>query len=154
MDDRGLEGLPLQLLLTVVVLGLTLPVVFGIWTTSDRSSTLDRVRSSAETLALQIDRIYRSGYGNAQSMTVDFSSGSFTKVDRIEIGGPLNSTRSQTIRWTLSDGQRGELVIPSPAKARCNPCPGQVLVLSAGRTTIFLEANRTGAQLYVSLLVR
>ena len=79
-DTRGVEGLPLRLLITAAVLALTLPAVASALVTHDLHRTEERVRGEALRVLDGASRLALAGGGRIH-LTLDVRSGALTGVE-------------------------------------------------------------------------
>jgi hypothetical protein len=78
-DRRGVEGLPLRLLVTAAVLALTLPAVASGLLVHDLHRTDDRIRGELARVLTVAGRLALAGGGRA-TLDLDLRSGVFTSL--------------------------------------------------------------------------
>jgi hypothetical protein len=95
-DGRGIEGLPLRLMLVALLISLTLPAVLA--SLADLSATSnDRMMARvAEDLARTVEEMASAGPGNVRTFPVppDLPAGA-----QIRIGGSDGSAESARVSW-------------------------------------------------------
>ena len=84
-DAAGIEGLPLQLLIVVVILGITVPVVYAGLDAYDHGQV--RIRVEGEVLRLtRAAQQYAVAGGGAETLEVDLRGGTFASLMYVWIG--------------------------------------------------------------------
>lgn len=142
LDEEGVEGIPLKLIIVVVILAITIPMIWKGLESYDRSQTENNLRSEIDFLSMHIKQVYLNGLGNAQDVEVDFNDGMMTKIERVEIGDSVQGLWS-SIRYKLSHKSLEYLLIKNPNIPMGNVSNGEVGPLSCGpgRYTIHLECK-------------
>ena len=142
MDERGVEGIPLKLIIVMVILAITIPVTWKGLESYDRSQTENNLRSEIEFLSTHIKQIYLNGIGNAQDVEVDFKDGMMTKIEWVKLGDSIEGIWS-AIRYKLSHKSDDLFLIKNPNIPVGNVSQGEIgpLSLGAGRQTIHLECR-------------
>jgi hypothetical protein len=137
-DRRALEGMPLKLLITSLVISLTAPVVAGSLDSFDRSTARSSLIVEGSQLGRAIEEVMSSGEGNRRIVDVNVLSGEAKWPMRLEIGGPLDDPSSLTIRCTNGDLSFHNIVLHDPP-ARCCGTNGQAVVLEVGQYKLSIE---------------
>ncbi len=148
-DRRGLEGLPLQLLIILVILGISLPVIFATWMNVDAASTEGRVQAEVERLAAEVEQAYAYGPGTGLRVNrVDFSSGTFSPVEYVRIGDDPAKSAAALIRFKL--GAQAERTVIIPREVPVTSPGGVTFTVGPGVYDFLLETVRgPGGQIYV-----
>lgn len=103
-DIRGLEGLPLQMLIIMLVLAIGIPAVYSSMTHYEERSTIQRVESQVDFIEEKAKTLYTYGEGNADVIRVDLEGGLFRDVEYLEVG---NRSFKNLIRWEVEGGHTG-----------------------------------------------
>lgn len=142
IDERGVEGIPLKLIIVIVILAITIPAIWKGLESYDRSQTENNLRSEIEFLSTHIKQIYLNGIGNAQDVEVDFKDGMMTKIEWIKLGDSIEGIWS-SIRYKLNHKSDDLFLIKNPNIPVGNVSQGEIgpLKLGAGRQTIHLECK-------------
>lgn len=142
-DQRGVEGIPLKLIIIIVILAITIPITWKGLESYDRAQTERNLRSELEFLSTNIKQVYLNGMGNAVDVKVDFANGMMTKVERVQIGDSLDGIYS-SIRYKLNYKGTEFMVIKDPNIPVGNYSESEFgpLVLGSGRHTIHLECKQ------------
>ena len=113
-DIRAVEGLPLKLIITAIVLAITIPMMFGALRAYDRSKVELELSAEIDRFVSGVQLVYSSGPGN--SMMLDFSAakGTFTNLDYVRFGDVPGGNYSSVIRYRISGMQEVLAVIQSP----------------------------------------
>ncbi|MFP4170825.1 MAG: hypothetical protein ACLFUV_07380 [Methanomassiliicoccales archaeon] len=99
MDKLGIEGLPLRLLISLLLISLSLPVVMDQIDRQEGEMAELAVREKAEKVKKVAVSVYMAGPGNVRTVEVDLSPGS-----SMIIGGSISDPDSRSIRFLL-DGE-------------------------------------------------
>ena len=142
MDQRGVEGIPLKLIIVMVILAITIPAAWKGLESYDRSQTENNLRTEIEFLSTYIKQVYLNGIGNAQDVEVDFKDGMMTKIDWIKIGDAVEGIWS-SIGYKLGHKSADFVLIKNPNIPIGNVSGGEIgpLTLGAGIHTIHLECR-------------
>jgi hypothetical protein len=109
-DRRGLEGMPLKLLIISLLISLSAPVVLSSMGTFQTRTSESQALSAAEHIRETITATYLSGPGNHRVMDSPLADDRFT----IEIGGDLDQTESTVIK-VVHDGGVDRIYLSDPA---------------------------------------
>lgn len=141
-DRRGLEGLPLKLLLVALLISTSLPVV---------ASSIDSYRSAVgeagmgveiSRLASSISEVYAAGEGNVRMITLELPMG---QDSRIEIGG--DGIEAMSVRgFAAGRSVRTEYLDDPPIRVIVD---GDTMVIGEGTNTIRLECIQADGRLVV-----
>ena len=142
MDEGGVEGIPLKLIIVVVILAITIPATWKGLEIYDRSQTENNLRTEIDFLAAHIKQVYLNGIGNAQDVKVDFKDGMMTTIDWIKVGDSVEGVWS-SIKYKLSHKTSDFILIKNPNIPIGNVSDGEIgpLKLGAGAHTIHLECR-------------
>ncbi|UCG68134.1 MAG: hypothetical protein JSV09_09925 [Thermoplasmata archaeon] len=142
LDEEGVEGIPLKLIIVVVIVAITVPLAWKGLESYDRIQTENNLRAELEFLSTNIKQIYLNGIGNAQDVNVDFVDGMMTKIERIEIGDTIEGI-SSSIRYKLNYKDTEFIIIENPNVPLGNMDQDEIRPLSmgSGRHTIHIECK-------------
>ena len=113
-DTRAVEGLPLKLIITAIVLAITIPLMFGALKTYDKSKVEQELNSEIDRFISAVQLIYSSGPGNSAVLEFRAAKGTFTGLDYIKFGDEPGGDYSSVIRYRISGMQETPTVIQSP----------------------------------------
>jgi hypothetical protein len=140
IDDKGLEGLPLKLLITAIVMGISIPAILATWSNVEKVQVENSLQSEMNYLVLRIQQVYRAGLGNSISLDINLDSGMFTSIDHFLVGDDLESPLKGTIRWKLSgDSERVTLI--NDGIPVCG-IDGKAFRLVEGQSSLYLEVKK------------
>lgn len=152
IDQRGVEGLPLKLLIVAIVMGISIPAVLASWSNAERQHTENSLRSELNYLETRIVQVYQAGLGNAISVKLHIESGMLASIEYVLVGDGLDSPWRSAIRWKLS-GQAESLVAIEDDIPVCSE-DGNALRMSPGWHYLYLEAKKEeSGLLYVEISV-
>ena len=104
-DWRGVEGIPLKLLITMVILAISLPILFT-WLSAYDASQL---RAALQTTVSRLTQYAESAYASPESsrcVSVNVPAGTFVRATYVRIGGAVgDSFLRESIAYQL-EGQR------------------------------------------------
>jgi len=135
-DSRGIEGLPLRLVLVALLISLTLPTMISVMNETTSNIAGEKAAEIAKEIADTIEEMSAGGPGNVRIMNVPsdlLADISFT------MGGENGSVDCQRIRWNVN-GHKGDRYLVGAIIVTDN---GRPMVLSTG-DSIRLECQ-TGA---------
>lgn len=120
-NNKALEGLPLQLTIIAVVLGISIPLIFGAFFSYDKFNTEQQLRNELNILANAAKKVYLGTVNSSDSVTVHINEGFFTKIEYIKIGAPISQTTNTTmIVYRLTSVGEGKIVITNPNIKMCS----------------------------------
>ncbi len=137
-DRRGIEGLPLQILIVAVVAGITAPAVYAGLDSYDRGQLESRVRGELLRLTGAAQQ-YRIAGGGSETLDLDLSGGYFTAMEGVEIGDRAGGPLQSTVRYSIGGDER-TIVVERPSVPMAGP-DGGALALTAGRVSVRLEVH-------------
>jgi hypothetical protein len=141
-EEKGVEGIPLKLIIVMVILAITIPATYKGLEAYDRFQTENSIRSELDFLALNIKQVYLNGLGNALDVEVDFRDGMMSRVEEVSLGGSKDGIQS-AIRYKLSHENTQILLLKDPDIPMGYEENGRFypLELGAGSHTIHLECK-------------
>jgi len=135
-DRRGIEGLPLQLLIVAIVAGITAPMVYAGLDAYDRGQVESRVRGELMRLVRAAQQ-YRIAGGGSETLELDLRGGYFVPVERVLIGDEAGGPFQSAIRYRVGGDERA-ILAERPSVSMAGP-DGKALSLVAGAYAIRLE---------------
>ena len=124
-DRRGIEGLPLRLMLVALLISLSLPTMFSFMHSAASSLAGDRAAEIAEEIAVTVQEMAAGGPGNVR--IVNLPSGIPNGIV-ISIGGGNGTLECARISWK-AEGEQGTRYLQG---VRVLTESGGPLTLSAG----------------------
>ena len=113
-DTRAVEGLPLKLIITAIVLAITIPLMFGALKTYDKSKVEQELSSEIDEFISAVQLIYSSGPGNSAALEFRAAKGTFTGLDYVKFGDEPGGDYSSVIWYRISGMSEVPKVIQSP----------------------------------------
>ncbi len=113
-DTGSVEGLPLQLIITAIVLAITVPMMFGALRTYDITRTATEMDKLVEDIASRAQLVFVSGPGNSILLEISVPTPSFGNIEYLRLGDNPGGNFSSTIRYRMSSGGEVIHVIESP----------------------------------------
>ncbi len=134
----SVEGLPLQLIITAVVLAITIPLMFGALQTYDKSKVENEIRSEIDEFISTVQLVYVSGPGNRAVIEFHVSNGAFTGIDYLKFGDEPGGNNYSVIRYRINGMQEVSTVLKSPNVPMIS-VEGNELTLMPGQYEIIVE---------------
>ncbi len=129
-DRRGLEGMPLKLLIVSLLISLSAPIVLSSMGTFQARTSESLALGAAERIREIITATYLSGPGNHRVLDSPLADNKCT----IEIGGDLTRTESMVIK-VMHDGSVERIYLSDPA-VRVTSADGHPFQLTSGMTSL------------------
>jgi len=136
-DGAGIEGLPLQLLIVAIVMGITVPVVYAGLDAYDHGQVQRRIEGELLRLTHAAQQYSIAG-GGAETLALDLRGGSFTSLEYVWIGDRPGGPFTNVVRYRISGEGEQAIVVDRPTVSMSGPS-GTTLVLGAGTIEIHLE---------------
>ncbi|MBI5000757.1 MAG: hypothetical protein HZB92_04425 [Euryarchaeota archaeon] len=137
-DGRGLEGLPLQLLIVAVILGISLPIAYAGFDNYDKSRVDSAARTEASRAMSLAALLYAGGPGNSDTLTIDIPNGVLGHVEYFAIGGALGTLDASSVRYRMVGGAEQRMTSGNTFVQITTPT-GTALYLSAGKHQVQME---------------
>jgi type II secretory pathway pseudopilin PulG len=147
-DRRGLEGLPLKLMIVALIVSVSAPAVLGSLESFERSTARTLLLSEAERLAAAAEEVFNSGEGNRRMISVDVPGNENGLDMSLEAGGDPDSTASLSIRC-LTSGQVTSTVIMDHPTVRMTGPGGGPVTLGSGTHDLSLECQEVDGRTIV-----
>ena len=113
-DSRGIEGVPIKLLIVAIVLAITGPLIFSALMSFDRARVEQGLEAELDEFVSTVQVIYTSGPGNSVTIEFDIPSGTFTRVETVCFGDVPGGSMSSVIRYRLQGRAESLMVLESP----------------------------------------
>ncbi len=151
-DQRGLEGLPLKLLIISLLLSLTAPAVLGSMESFERSTARYQIQAEAVRLGNLVEEVRSAGEGNRRSLSILLPPTLSKFSMAMEIGGDVNNASSLSIRCS-SEGRVFSTQILDDPPARMVSANLSTLRLEAGEHRLTAECRQVDDRLVVVVTV-
>lgn len=152
-DKKAIEGLPLKLLITAIVMGISIPAVLAMWSNVEKVQVESSIQSEVNYLMLRIQQVHRSGPGNAITVEIHLDSGMFAQIEYVLVGDELEDPFKGTIRWKLS-GDSERVILIEDGIPVCGK-DGKAFRLAEGHSSLYLEVKKEESGLvFVEVSVR
>jgi type II secretory pathway pseudopilin PulG len=146
-DRRGLEGMPLKLLIVSLLISLSAPVVLSSMGTFQARTSESQAMNAAEFIRETITATYISGPGNHRVIDSPLADDKCT----IEIGGDLNQTESMVIK-VVHEGGVDRIYLADPS-IRVTTVSGHPFQLTSGMGRLsFTCVSDNGTYVEVSVV--
>ena len=113
-DCRGIEGVPIKLLIVAIVLAITVPLIFSALRGFDRARVEQDLEAELEEFVSMVQVIYTSGPGNSVTIEFDIPGGAFTRVETVSFGDVPGGSMSSVIRYRLQGRAESWMVLENP----------------------------------------
>ena len=110
----SIEGLPLQLIITAVVLAITVPIMFGGLNSYDQSKLETELMGEIQGFISDVQQIYLAGPGNSATMNFVVPNGALNSADYVIFGDGPQGNYSSVIRYRISGESEVPVVVASP----------------------------------------
>ena len=146
ISSAGIEGLPLTLIITMIVLAITLPMIFGSLRAYDRARVETALESEINRFISAVQTVYIAGPGNSAAIDFHALDGSMTGIESVSFGDVPNGSFASSVRYTLQG--RAERAIPiSQPSAPMVTDEDTALKIGAGNYKIQAECITSPADL-------
>lgn len=145
-DRRGVEGVPLKLMLVALILSLSTPVVISTMERYQGSIGDALLAAEGERLAAAVAEVYSAGEGNIRKVALDLPVDG--RDAHLEVGG--NGTSAMAIRC-CSEGRLVRTIYLTEPPIRMLTSDGSLLSLGPGKVDVVLEAVLTDGKLVVTV---
>jgi len=136
----GLEGLPLQLIITAIILAITVPMMFGALRNYDRSMTRQNLVEEIDDFAAGVQNLFMMGPGNSQTFEFTASGSAFCRPEQIMFGDNPTGEFQSVIRFRISGMAEEYRVIQSPNVPMMN-IENETLEILSGTHMIIAECR-------------
>jgi len=150
-NKRGIEGLPLKLMLISLMVSLALPAVIGSLDSYEASVAKASMRTSAEELAAAATEVLVAGEGNVRTVAVEISSSASRGDGRIEVGGATGISFSLGVRCVYNGAVFHTEYMSDPPVHLI--APGGEISIGPGITEVTLSCIRSDSHLVVLMEV-
>jgi hypothetical protein len=137
-DRRGLEGLPLKLMIVSLLMSLSAPLVLTSLDSYQDEVGRSALRAEAAKIAAAATEVFTDGPGNVRTVEISVPALMGKMSMALEIGGPLNDTSSLSIRCII-DGQVVSTIYMDDPPVRLVTNASLPLSLGAGTALVVLK---------------
>ena len=148
----GVEGLPLEMIIILIVLAMILPISFSYFNTWNTDRTEQTLLNEIDYLATRIKMVYLTGENNTDMVDFTLSNGLLAEVESVSIGlDPSKEIDGQKvptgITYKLSGRPEQTILVQDPEipMAFKEGDSFDNLELGSGRHTIYLEVKKDPA---------
>nr|AGF92962.1 hypothetical protein FLSS-6_0017 [uncultured organism] len=109
-DERGaIPGLPLELIVIALVVILSVPMIWNFASIYSEDQLDRNVRQELEGLKETIAEVYEGGVNEKRVVSIEIGQNPFSRLEYIEIGGPLNNKESRSLRYRIDGNSERRL---------------------------------------------
>jgi hypothetical protein len=148
-DRRGLEGLPLKLLIISLLMSIAFPLVIDSLEQYEETVSMASVRSQACDIKAAATTAYLAGPGNVRTVRVELAQGG--GIVQIELGGICQDPASMKLSCVVGH-QATEVVMDSPPLNIVTKGGARICIESPG-ATIALECVEIDDRIAVLAMV-
>jgi len=153
IDRRGVEGMPLKLLIVALLVSLSFPCVWQALTYYDATVTVEEATRQASEIKAMAASAYLGGEGNIRTVHVHLRPSITGASPIIEVGGAPGSATCRTIRIISDHGVACTIPLDDPYLEIFTDT-GEQVRLEQGETELVLRATRTADSLAIYAEVR
>lgn len=138
MNDAGIEGLPLQLTVSMLVLAIALPIAWSWFDSYSLAQMEEDVTIEVDAILAAARQVYFHGAGNKRLLEVELHGSFGHSLEYVKVGDELpNGAHRCMVSYEITGRPaRSFLMEPNiPLTTPQNEC----LVLGTGRTPLLLE---------------
>jgi hypothetical protein len=145
-DTRGVESLPLKLIIVAVVATMSVvPAADALNALRDKDF-LRRAEAQLEELVWTAEVVSLEGPGSSRTVVLDFSSDGGIRFDRLTVGDHRDGPNQTAVRLVLSTGSSIVRITDMPPVPMSGPDGGAVVVQSTTATMTVRCAIEDGVQ--------
>lgn len=153
-DVRGLEEMPLQLMIVAIILAITVPMIFDALGEFSEDQVESNIEEEVRKIITAVKLSYSSGVGTSIPVSVSFSDGVLCSIEYIRLGDALNSTYESIVRFKITDQPRTYIPV-EPYVPMTNQQDGGEsgpLVLGSGSYRLHAVHEQRGGKDVVNIL--
>lgn len=113
-DCHAVEGLPLNMIIVMTVLAITVPLIFGSLQAYDRGRIEASLASEIDNFIAMAQLIYVSGPGNSALIEFSAAGGSFSGIDSVTFGDAAGGNMASVIRYVVHNSPEQLILLSSP----------------------------------------
>jgi hypothetical protein len=151
-DSSAVEGLPLKLIITALVLSITIPASVNALQAYDRMQAQENVRNEVEHLIISARQVYLGGAGSQRVIEFNPDGGMFYHLDWVSIGDAVGGQNESAIFYRFEDGSTKVILISNPRVALRGEGGGGVRI-GPGRHQLVLQSKQDSSGIYVEIRV-
>ncbi|MCK4758077.1 MAG: hypothetical protein KAS67_06485 [Thermoplasmata archaeon] len=140
LDNQGIEGLPLQLMIIMIVIVIAVPMSWNYLTSYSEKQAKQSVQDQLEYFEMSVKDVYSMGPGNVRVVELKLDGGSISKIEFIHMGGCVGDVWSNlsSCRYIIGGSQMDYYMITDPNIAIVNMTG--VLELTGGSYSVQVKS--------------
>ena len=141
-----MEGIPLQLLMSMLIIAMVVPMLHSSLQSYDETQVEMEVKQEMLRIIRTARDVYLSGLGNVRTLEIDLPQGPMCSLDTLSIGGS-GLPYCHVFEFVLSNGDGRAYVITQPEFPVCSYGDSGTpvtLTLGAGSYTLSISYVRDG----------
>lgn len=111
---EAIEGLPLTMIVTMVILAITIPMIIGSLRAYDRGRVEQELSSEINDFITMTQLVYTSGPGNSAEIEFNVPNGGMIHIDSVIFGDCPGSAMASVIRYVIHGRAEVLVVLESP----------------------------------------
>jgi len=152
-DSRGLEGMPLRLLISAVILAIIVPTAWAGLSSYTHTKAEADMQGQLDLLTAAIHQVYFGGPGNMRNVEVRADGGAGASLEYLRLGDALPSGGDRYLVRFKFDGRPERVhIVTDPSVMMTSPS-NSPLELGPGHHTLRIECLAqdygTGSFLYI-----
>ena len=151
-DSSAVEGLPLKLIITALVLSITIPASVNALQAYDRIQAEEGVQAEVEHLALSARQVYLGGSGSQRVVQFNPKGGMFYTLEWVAIGGPVGSQNTSSIFYRFEGGSTRGIVLTNP-QIPVQGEDGNAVMLGPGNHELLLRCRQQDSGIHIEIKV-
>ncbi len=136
-DSKGLEGLPLKLLIVLLLISLSSPLVYESLHCHERTVAVENLKTLSERIRSVVLSAYVSGPGNVRTIDASIPASVDGEQAMIEIGGSEGTLESLSIRAWIGEQKVSALYLQDPPVRMCSEYGDALTIHSPGSSLEF-----------------
>jgi len=145
-DDRGVEHIPLKLIVVALILAIIIPsFLIGIMAYSNSQAETD-MKGELDRIISTVKQAYSADEGTSFKLSVNFEDGITRKIDYVLIGdriGEHGGPYQSTVRYKFQGEANKTLIIENPNIMTTSP-PNVPLEMGSGKYNLVVEKHEIG----------
>jgi len=153
-DKRGLEEMPLRLMIIAIIMAITVPMIFDALGEFSEDQVESNIQEEVAKIITAIKLSYSSGVGTSIPVSVSFSDGVLCSIEYIRLGDTLNETYESIVRFKITDSPRTYVPVEPyvPITNQQDGGDSGPLVLSAGSYRLHAVHELRGGKHVVNII--
>ena len=115
-DRKGIEGFPLQLLITFIVIAIVVPFTWNYFSIYSEQQTRDVIQNQFQYFEAAVRDVYSMGPGNTRVVEMNIDGGMMAQIDYVKFGSTPGDAWSNlsSCRYRISGHSEQLLMITNP----------------------------------------